>query len=75
MLLAVRRLCGQLGPETFAAAWIVCGTGIGAQWLAFIPSYLSRTEHFYDLMGSITYIMDAAHAAGNYDPQFITVWS
>jgi steroid 5-alpha reductase family enzyme len=26
------------------------------QWLAFIPAYLNRTEKFYDLTGSITYI-------------------
>ena len=26
------------------------------QWLVFIPSYLKRTEKFYDLTGSITYI-------------------
>ena len=26
------------------------------QWLAFIPAYLNRTEKFFDLTGSITYI-------------------
>jgi steroid 5-alpha reductase family enzyme len=26
------------------------------QWLAFIPAYIGRTEMFYDLTGSITYI-------------------
>ena len=26
------------------------------QWIAFIPSYLNRTEKFYDLSGGITYI-------------------
>ena len=49
---------------------------IGAQWLAFIPSYLSRTEHFYDLMGSITYIsvtLFALMAAGNYDPRSLLI--
>ncbi len=25
------------------------------QWVVFVPSYLNRTEHFYDLTGSITY--------------------
>lgn len=29
---------------------------LGINWLAFIPSYLKRTEHFFDLTGSITYI-------------------
>jgi len=26
------------------------------QWIAFIPSYMNRTEKFYDLSGGITYI-------------------
>ncbi|MCC6497436.1 MAG: DUF1295 domain-containing protein [Propionibacteriaceae bacterium] len=26
------------------------------QWLVFVPSYLARTERFFDLTGSITYI-------------------
>jgi steroid 5-alpha reductase family enzyme len=25
------------------------------QWVAFIPSFISKTEHYYDLTGSITY--------------------
>ncbi len=28
----------------------------GIQWLAFIPAWLLKTERFYDLTGSITYI-------------------
>jgi steroid 5-alpha reductase family enzyme len=28
-----------------------------SQWIAFIPAYLLRTEKFYDLTGSITYIL------------------
>lgn len=27
------------------------------QWLAFIPAYVYQTEHYYDLTGSLTYIM------------------
>ena len=26
------------------------------QWVVFVPSYLARTEHFFDLTGSATYI-------------------
>ena len=26
------------------------------QWLAFVPSYILKTEKFYDLTGSITYL-------------------
>jgi steroid 5-alpha reductase family enzyme len=28
----------------------------GIQWIAFIPAYLNKTEKFFDLTGSITYI-------------------
>jgi len=33
------------------------------QWLMFVPSYLKRTEKFYDLTGSITYISVAILSA------------
>ena len=33
------------------------------QWLVFVPSYLKRTEKFYDLTGSITYISVAILSA------------
>jgi steroid 5-alpha reductase family enzyme len=29
---------------------------IGVQWLAFVPAWLGRTERFYDLTGSLTYL-------------------
>ena len=29
---------------------------LGVQWLVFVPSYLARTEHYYDLTGSATYL-------------------
>ena len=32
------------------------------QWAAFVPAYLRRTEKFYDLTGSITYISVTAAA-------------
>ena len=39
----------------------VFGLGVGLafliQWLAFIPAYLLQTERFYDLTGSLTYII------------------
>ena len=27
------------------------------QWIAFVPAYLLQTERFYDLTGSLTYIL------------------
>ena len=36
----------------------LCAAGAFAiQWLVFLPSFLARTEHFYDLTGSGTYIL------------------
>ena len=32
------------------------------QWLAFIPAYLLQTEKFYDMTGSVTYIIAAVTA-------------
>ena len=34
------------------------------QWVAFVPSYLMRTERFFDLTGSITYLTVTAVAIG-----------
>ncbi len=35
----------------------LCGAlAFAVNWLAFIPSALARTEHYYDLVGGITYI-------------------
>ncbi len=35
---------------------------MGIQWLVFIPSYLFQTEHYYDLTGSLTYLLLVAIA-------------
>lgn len=32
------------------------------QWVAFVPAYLRRTERFYDLVGSLTYLTVIAFA-------------
>lgn len=32
------------------------------QWVAFVPAYLGQTEKFYDLTGSLTYVMVTALA-------------
>jgi steroid 5-alpha reductase family enzyme len=38
-------------------AFAVCGVLVFAiNWIAFVPAYLRRTERFFDLTGSITYI-------------------
>ena len=32
------------------------------QWIAFVPAFIFRTEHFYDMVGSLTYISVVAFA-------------
>ena len=29
------------------------------QWLVFVPSFINRTEHFFDLTGSLTFMSAA----------------
>jgi len=41
------------GPFSLFMLFVVVAFLI--QWIVFIPSYLNRTEHFYDLTGSLTY--------------------
>ena len=36
---------------------VICSSvAFGINWLAFIPSFLQRTEHYFDLIGSVTHI-------------------
>lgn len=41
------------GMSVFA---LVVGLAFLIQWLAFIPAYLLRTEKFFDIVGSLTYV-------------------
>ncbi len=58
------------GPSTVAGVPLMCLLAIAAlavQWLVFVPSCLARTEHLYDLTGSLTFVgltWAAVHAAG-----------
>src|SRR5215203_4188780 len=53
-------LAGSQGGTT-VAGYPVFALAVGLafliQWLAFIPAYLLQTEKFFDLTGSITYIL------------------
>jgi len=48
-----------VGGPSFVGLAALC---IGIQWLAFVPAWLGRTERFYDLTGSITYLSVVATA-------------
>ena len=61
------------GIRVFAICAIIA---FAIQWLAFIPAYLSQTERFFDLTGSITYITVAAVgvvAVGNWEPRSLVI--
>jgi steroid 5-alpha reductase family enzyme len=49
---------------------LCAGAALAIQWLVFLPSFLARTEHFYDLTGSSTYVLltVAAYLAGPGGP-------
>ena len=48
-----------LGLPTFAALYALA---FGIQWIVFVPSYLLRSERFFDITGSLTYISVTALA-------------
>jgi steroid 5-alpha reductase family enzyme len=35
---------------------VCAGLAFVVQWLVFVPSFLARSEHFFDLTGSLTYL-------------------
>lgn len=49
---------GQGGAQVFGIPLFAFGVGLAfiIQWTAFIPAYLLKTEIFFDLTGSLTYI-------------------
>lgn len=37
--------------------FLICGLlAFSMNWLGYIPSYIAQTEHYYDFMGSVTYL-------------------
>ncbi len=46
----------------------------GVQWLAFVSAYLRRTERFYDLVGSLTYLTVTAFAIGGTQSRDARSW-
>ena len=48
------------GLPAFMVAALIA---FGIQWIVFVPSFLARTEHYFDLTGSLTYASVAVGAA------------
>ncbi len=55
---------GHRGEEvgTIPLFLLLAVVAYAIQWLVYIPSFLARTEHYYDLTGSITYQLIAVLA-------------
>ena len=78
---------GSDGGDRFGAIPVFAACGVLAfaiNWLAFVPAALTQTEHYYDLVGGITYISVTAVAvllANNLDLRailvaaMITIWA
>ena len=50
---------GSQGGATYngVPVFVICGLlAFGMNWLGYIPSYIAQTEHYYDFMGSVTYV-------------------
>ncbi len=60
-----------LGVPVMASCAIL---SFGVQWLAFVPAYLRRTERFYDLVGSLTYLTVTAFAIGGTQSRDARSW-
>ncbi len=65
-------LAGSQAGVTVAgvSVFALCGAlAFGIQWLAFIPAFALQTERFYDLVGSLTYILLALVALLTATPE------
>ncbi len=60
---------GQSGEQFNGAPlfWFCAATGFVMHWLAFIPAYIWQTEHYFDLIGSLSYLATIAVAVAASD--------
>ncbi|GIT21420.1 MAG: hypothetical protein CM1200mP40_11020 [Gammaproteobacteria bacterium] len=61
-------LPGQVAKEAFPVPLVplfaICASiGFLLHWIVFVPSFIFQTEHYFDLVGSISYIATVAVAA------------
>ncbi|MDH5505001.1 MAG: DUF1295 domain-containing protein [Acidimicrobiia bacterium] len=76
---ALVALAGSRGSRSVGpiAVFAVCGfTAYAINWAAFIPANRAKTEHYYDLTGSVTYLTVTAIAlalSGDLDARAIIV--
>lgn len=48
---------------------LCAGVALAVQWIAFVPAYAARTERWYDLTGSLTYLTVTALAVALAPPR------
>ena len=63
MLVAAVALAGSNQGSVYPIAgvhipvFVLCALiALGLNWIMFLPSYLARTEHYFDLTGSLTFV-------------------
>ncbi len=61
--LGVASLVGGPPIGGVPALVVLAALALGIQWVAFVPAWLGRTERFYDLVGSLTYLTLTAVAS------------
>ncbi len=49
-------LVGLAWPIGGAPLLVLAAVALGLQWIAFVPAAIARTERFYDLVGSLSYL-------------------
>ncbi len=55
---------GGVAVGTIPLFTLCVALAVGIQWIAFVPAYRMRTERFFDLTGSLTYLTVTAVAMG-----------
>jgi steroid 5-alpha reductase family enzyme len=70
--------CGRGGVSRggIPVTLLVTALAFVVNWIAFVPAFLRRTERFYDLVGSLTYLSVVAAAlvaAGAYDTRSVVL--
>mgnify|MGYP006273567401 CR=1 FL=1 len=83
---ALVALAGSQGSASIAgmpAFALAAGLAYLINWIVFVPSFLARTEHYFDLTGSLTYVTVAlgtawfvgADARGWLVAGLVTLWA
>lgn len=54
--------------------WWVLATAFAINWIAFVPAFIKQTEHYYDLIGSVTYLTTTVLAVALANPSGARGW-